>query len=49
MMEQTVKVPEMVTETRKVMVTEYSTEQKTRSYTVHRQVPKTETRTGTRP
>src|SRR5262249_12250518 len=48
MVEQVVMVPEMTTETRKVMVTQYQTEQKSRTYTIQRQVPRTETRTGTR-
>ena len=47
MVEQTVMEPVMVTETRKVQVTEYKQEQKERKYTVSRQVPRTENRTRT--
>jgi hypothetical protein len=48
MVEQVVMVPEMITETRKVLVTEYQPEEKRRTYTVQRLMPKTEIRTGTR-
>ena len=47
MVEQTVLVPELVTETRKIQVTEYSQEQRVRKYTVTKLVPRTEPRTRT--
>ena len=47
MVEQTVLEPVMVTETRKIQVTEYKQEQKTREITVCKLVPRTEMRTRT--
>lgn len=42
--ERTVMVPELVTEVRKVTVTEYTQEQRERKYVVQRQVPRVEVR-----
>ena len=47
MVEQTVMEPEIVTETRKIQVTEYKQEPRVRTYNVTRLVPRTEMRTRT--